>query len=138
MCFFQSPQCNSCLATISETVLAYHAYFASHQHRCFLSVTVGIVVLLPQGIAGKVSLPESTHTNLADRLALGMLYVADKWGHRGSCLHSCLIVLEALICQGSAGNQVGIYSALLCLFHFLQHFDVFCSIVFPLLLKKML
>lgn len=42
----------------------------------------------------------------------GMLSAADKWGHRGSCLLSRLIVLEALICQGSAGNQVGIYSTL--------------------------
>lgn len=38
----------------------------------------------------------------------GMLSAVDERGHRGSSLHSRLIVLEALICQGSAGNQVGI------------------------------
>lgn len=45
----------------------------------------------------------------------GMLSASDKWEHRGSRLHSRLIVLEALICRGSAGNQVGICSALSCL-----------------------
>lgn len=64
----------------------------------------------------------------------GMLSAADKRGHRGSRLHSRLIVLEALICQGSAGNQVGIYSTLLCLlagsFHVEQreHFDRTCTL----------
>lgn len=72
----------------------------------------GIVFPLPQGIAGKVHLPGSTHLSPARKGSTGMLSAPDKWGHRGSRLHSRLIVLEALICQGSAGNQVGIYSAL--------------------------
>lgn len=37
--------------------------------------------------------------------------LSDRQGHRGSRLRACLIVLEALICQGSAGNQVGLHSA---------------------------
>lgn len=39
----------------------------------------------------------------------------DKQGHGGNRPRSCLIVLEALICRGSAGNQVGLFSAALCL-----------------------
>lgn len=47
----------------------------------------------------------------------GMLSASDKRGHRGSRLHSRLIVLEALICQESAGNQVGISCLLAASFH---------------------
>lgn len=39
----------------------------------------------------------------------------DKQGHGGNHPRSCLIVLKALICRGSAGNQVGLFSAALCL-----------------------
>lgn len=89
-----------------------------HAHvrtQMFLCVIGGRVFPLPPGNAGKVSLPVSTQHSPAERGSTGMSSAADERGHRGSRLHSRLIVLEALICQGSAGNQVGIYSALLCL-----------------------
>ena len=88
-----------------------HAHVRTQMFLC----VIGCRVSPPPGIAGKVSLPVSTQRSPAERTSSGMLSAADERGHRGSRLHSPLIVLEALICQGSAGNQVGIYSAPLCL-----------------------
>lgn len=72
----------------------------------------GTAFPLPRWIAGKVSSPESTHPKPpAERVAPPLLSPSDERGHRGSRLPSRLIVLEALICRGSAresgGNLLG-------------------------------
>lgn len=60
----------------------------------------------PHARAGKVSLPGNAH-NKPGKWSVDM---SEKKGHAGSCLCSCLIVLEAFICQGisweSGGNQI--------------------------------
>lgn len=99
-------------------------------HMCFMCYWWYICILPPPSGDCWESFLTREHTPQPCRKGnTGMLSALDKRGHRGSRLHSCLIVLEALICQGSAGNQVGIYSALLCLlgssFQQRGHFNIF-------------
>lgn len=75
----------------------------------FLCAFGGIIFPSPRGLLGKFL---CAHKSWREG---GTQMLSDKQGHTGSWLCACLIVLEALICQGSAGNQVGLYSTTLCL-----------------------
>ena len=68
----------------------------------FLCVFGAIIFPSPRGLLGKFLY---THKSCREG---GTQMLSDKQGHTGSWLCACLIVLEALICQGSAGNQVGL------------------------------
>lgn len=103
-------------------------YFSPTCTQMFLSVTIGIVVLWPQGIAGKVSLPESTHSKPCRRASIGDAICSRQVGTQRKLSpllsHCSGGVNLSGICWESGGNllSTGVFIPLFATFrHVLQH-----------------